>query len=131
MTCSLHLCEKARPIFVRHRDVPHALRENVEKELDTLESTGIITKVDHSDWGSPLYQKLTAQYTYVLTSRRQLTPRITSAHYPIRKISDILSELRGSSHFCRLDLFKAYLNVQMDPESAKIQTISTHQALNK
>jgi hypothetical protein len=47
---SLRLRDKAKPFFYKVRDVPHALRDKVNKELDTLESQEIISKVATSDW---------------------------------------------------------------------------------
>lgn len=52
--------------------------------------------------------------------------RLIDAHYPIRKIDHIFNSLSDSKYFCRLDLFKAYLHVQVDEQSSIIQTISTH-----
>ncbi|XP_054282318.1 uncharacterized protein K02A2.6-like [Macrosteles quadrilineatus] len=53
-TVSLHLRSGAKPIFNRERNVPHALIDQVNKELDLLEIEGIISPVTSSGWGSPL-----------------------------------------------------------------------------
>lgn len=50
----LHLKSDAHPKFCRPRQVPYALKEKVTTELDRLESEGILTKVNHSDWATPI-----------------------------------------------------------------------------
>ena len=42
------------PIYFKSRPVPYALREAVEAEINKLEEHGVIVKVDHSDWASPI-----------------------------------------------------------------------------
>lgn len=51
---SSQLQEETKPIFSHERNVPHAFQELVNEELDDLESIGIITPLNCSDWGSPL-----------------------------------------------------------------------------
>lgn len=128
ITCSLHLREGAKPVFLRERDVPYALKEKVEKELDSLEADGIISKIDHSDWRSPLVivPKPDGNVRLCVDYKIAVNPQIKSAHYPIRRIDEILNSLHNSSYFCRLDLYKAYLNIKVDEESRSIQTISIH-----
>lgn len=127
-TISLQLREGARPVFTKERNVPHALRELVDKELDSLEKSGIITQVNCSDWGSPLVviPKPDGNVRLCVDYKCGVNERIVQANHPIRRIDDVLSSLRNSSYFCKLDLFKAYLHLQVDEESSKIQTISTH-----
>ena len=43
----------AKPIFVKPRRVPYALKDEVERELDKLEKNGVI-KTERSDWASPI-----------------------------------------------------------------------------
>ena len=43
-----------RPVFVKVRRVPYALKEQLEKELDKLAKNGVITKTDRSCWASPI-----------------------------------------------------------------------------
>ena len=44
----------AKPIFVKSRRVPYAVKEKVEQELDKLERHGVIKKTDKSSWASPI-----------------------------------------------------------------------------
>jgi len=44
------LKENAVPVFHRAYDVSYAIRDQVSKELNTLEGQDIITKVSHSQW---------------------------------------------------------------------------------
>ena len=44
----------ARPVFVKARRVPYALKEQVERELDKLEKNGVIKKTDRSCCASPI-----------------------------------------------------------------------------
>ena len=53
-TVKLKLRDGVTPIYTPERNVPYTLREKVEKELDDLETAGIISKSITSDWGSPL-----------------------------------------------------------------------------
>ena len=125
---SLQLRENAKPAFLREREVPYALREAVERELDSLEASGIISKTDTSDWGSPLVviQKKNGGVRLCVDYKVHVNKQLQGAHYPIRKIEDILNSLKDSKWFCTLDLYKAYLHVPVDKPSSIIQTISTH-----
>ncbi|XP_044741936.1 uncharacterized protein K02A2.6-like [Chrysoperla carnea] len=125
---SLKLREKTVPCYFRQREVPYALRDKVEKELDNLEEQGIISKVQASDWGSPLVIIPKADQTVRLCVDYKLAVNkcLVNDNYPIRQVTEIFDSLRDSKYFCRLDLYKAYLHVQVDDESSYIQTITTH-----
>ena len=44
----------ASPRFFHPRPVPYALKNAVEAELDRPVEVGVLKKVDHSDWATPL-----------------------------------------------------------------------------
>ena len=50
----LSLKHRTKPKFCTARQVPYALRDSVDKELQRLESLGVIERVAHSDWSTPL-----------------------------------------------------------------------------
>ncbi|BES92812.1 Hypothetical Protein NTJ_05622 [Nesidiocoris tenuis] len=125
---SLQLRENAKPVYHREREVPYALMDRVEEELQDLETAGIISKVANSDWGSPLVviPKADGSVRLCVDYKIGVNERLVSAHYPIPKIDQILNSLRKSKYFCRMDLYKAYLHIKCDDQSSKIQTITTH-----
>jgi hypothetical protein len=51
---SLLMKPDTKPVFIKPRRVPYALMDAVNNELDVLEKEGIIEKMDHSEWGTPL-----------------------------------------------------------------------------
>lgn len=128
---SLKLRENATPIYTKERPIPYSLKERVEKELDVLERTGIISKTTNSDWGSPLVviPKADGGVRLCVDYKVGVNQRLIDSHYPIRKISDIFNSLRDSKYFCRLDLYKAYLHISVDEQSTIVQTISTHRGM--
>lgn len=125
---SLKLRKGAKPVYTKERQVPYALTERVNKELDNLESAGIISKIANSDWGSPLVviPKSDGGVRLCVDYQVGVNQRLVNAHYPIRKIEHIFNSLRNAKYFCRLDLYKAYLHIPVDEQSSLIQTISTH-----
>lgn len=85
------------------------------------------------DWGSPLVfiPKPDKKVGLCVDYKIAVNPQLESAHYPNRRIDDILNNLRNSTYLCRLDLYKAYLHVQVDDETKRIQAISTHRGIYK
>ncbi len=125
---SLSLRQNSRPVFFKPREIPYAIRSGVEAELEELVKDNIITFVEKSDWGSPLVPvpKPNGKIRLCVDYKVAVNPQLTDAHYPIPRIDYLISQLRNSRYYCKLDLYKAYLHIEMDEESKKIQTISTH-----
>ena len=49
----LHVQPDAKPVFMRPRPVPYALKPAVEKELERLENEGVIRQIECSQWAAP------------------------------------------------------------------------------
>ena len=125
---SLRLRENSKPVFIKPREIPYALREKVETELDSLEKDGIIEKVDHSDWGSPLVviPKPDGNVRLCVDYKTGVNSQLLPSHYPVPSVDETINELRDAEYFCTIDLYKAYLHVKVDQDTSVIQTISTH-----
>lgn len=122
----------SQPIFHKARPVPYALRPLVEKELDRLEGTGIIKKVEHSSWATPLVvvpkangQKVRLCGDYKVTVNRVIVPD----PYPLPTAEDLFATLAGGKYFSVIDLENAYLQVPLSEESKQFLTINTSRGL--
>ncbi|XP_059058843.1 uncharacterized protein K02A2.6-like [Achroia grisella] len=129
----LNLKENIQPIFIKPRRIPYALKEKVDEEIERLCSEGIITKVDHAEWGTPIVPIVKPNGTIRLCADYKVTLNkcIKDEQYPIPIIEDIFTEMNGGKYFCTLDIKQAYLNLEMDDESALLQTLSTHKGTYK
>ena len=54
ISARINVPEEATPKFCKARSVPYAMRPQVDKELDRLVNTGILRKVEHSEWAMPI-----------------------------------------------------------------------------
>jgi hypothetical protein len=48
------LKDDANPRFLKAPPIPFALRKKADKELDLMEKTGVIERIEDSEWASPL-----------------------------------------------------------------------------
>ena len=103
----------------------------MELELDRLESSGIIEKVEHSDWAAPVVPvpkgdgKLYLCGDYKVTVNSQLLVD----KYPLPRPEDLMARLAGGKKFSKLDLSQAYQQVPLDQNSRKYVTINTIKGL--
>ena len=106
-----------KPRFCRTRSVPHALKEPIERELDRLESEGVIEPVSHSDWAVAV-PKLDGTVRLCGDYKVTVNPSI-----------DIDQYLSGGQKFTKLDLSSAYQQMPLEEESRPLVTINTHRGL--
>ena len=50
----LHLRSSATPKFSKARSIPFVIKDIIGAKLDSLEAAGILEKVSHSDWATPI-----------------------------------------------------------------------------
>ena len=128
---NLCLKEGGRPRFCRPHTVPFAIKGKVGSELDRLEETGVLRKVEHSEWAAPIVPVPKKDGSLRLCGDYKVTvnPALNVNRYPLPKPADLLSSLVGGQRFSKLDLTAAYQQVPLDEMSAKLTTINTHQEL--
>eukprot|EP00731_Ephydatia_muelleri_P005042 Em0002g1218a len=131
VTIKLYVDPSATPRFFRPRSVPHALRGRVEQELERLEKTGIIEAIKFSDWATPVVPLVKGDGSIRICGDYKVTiNRVANVEsYPLPRIDDLLAGLEKGKVFSKLDLAHAYLQLQLDEESRKLATISTHKGL--
>ena len=103
----------------------------MEEELKRLEAAGIIEPVTHSDWAAPVVPVVKGDGSIRLCGDYKLTVnRVASLEkYPLPRIEDLISSLGKGKVFTKLDLANAYLQIELEQESKKYVTISTHKGL--
>ena len=95
----LHLKPNSQPKFVKARTVPFALKPAVERELERLEEEGIIEKVTHSEWASPVVAVPKEGGTLRLCGDYKVTlnPVLEVDKYPLPKPDDLFASLAGGA----------------------------------
>ena len=120
-----------KPVFVKARRVPYALKEQVEKELDKLEKHGVIKKTDKSHWASPIVVVPKADNTITICGdyKSTINQSVEDEQYVLPTTQDLYTALVGSKVFSKVDLSHAYAQLNVDKESQENLTINTHKGL--
>lgn len=120
------------PIFFKPRPVPFAYRPKLETELNRLEKINVITRVEHSKWGTPLVTVLKKDGSIRLCADYSVTINkfLEDVNYPLPRIDDLFQALRGGGkRFSKIDLSQAFNQLVVDDETSDILTWSTQRGL--
>ena len=100
-------------------------------ELDCLEASDIIMKVELSDWAAPTVNVVKTDNSTRMCGDYKVTvnPHVMVDKYPLPKTEDIFATLAGGQKFTKLDLAYAYNQLELDEESKKMLTINAHKGL--
>ena len=114
----VHTIEEERSLL-EARPVPLALKEKVERELEKLQSMGIISPVQFSIWAAPIVPVVKQSGEVRICRHYKITVnRAASADsYPLPRVDELLANLAGGQYFSKLDLSQAYLQLPLDEES--------------
>ena len=113
----IHIDPLVAPKFCKYRPLPYAMREMVEKELQRLETLGIIKPVKSFKWAAPIVPVLKPDHKsiricggYKLTANKDLRLE----QYLLPKVEDLFSTLAGGITFIKLDMSQAYQQLVLD-----------------
>ena len=127
----LTLKDDSQARFLKARPMPYALNLKVEEELRRLQNKGILTKVEWSEWATPIVPVLKKDGSVRLCGDYKITvnPELQAEQYPLPRIEDIFANLAGGQKFSKIDLRQAYHQIEMEEDSKKYLTINTHMGL--
>ena len=127
----IHIDPTAIPKYFKARSVPYAMKSKIEDELDRLQKKGIIKPVTFSEWAAPIVPVLKADKFVKICGDFKVTVNPVSKldRYPIPKIEDLLVTLAKGKYFSKLDMSRAYLQLELEEESKKFVVINTHRGL--
>ena len=126
-TASLRVDPNTKPIFCKAYHVPYALREKVGKELDRLESLGIIESIQYSEWAASIVAVLkTDQSIRQCGDYKMTVDKCTNLDsYFITNIEELYMKLSQGGKFAKPDLRSAFLQVSLHKDSKKFLAIYT------
>ena len=127
----LNVDPNATPKFFKAHPFPLALREKVERELEKLQSMGIISPVQFSRWAAPIVPVVKQSGEVRICGDYKITVnRAASADsYPLPRVDELLANLAGGQYFSKLNLSQAYLQLPLGEKSKKYVTVNTHKGL--
>ena len=130
-TAKIYIDSDARPRFCHARQVPYALKEKVDTEIERLVNAGVLEPIQFSEWATPVVPVLKHDGTVRLCGDYKLTVNQVAKTdtYPLPRIEDLFASLTGGRVFSKIDLAQAYLQVPLDEESKKLVVINTHKGL--
>ena len=120
-------------LFLKARPVPFSRIDAFEKELQSLEVLKIVTKVDYSDWATPIIVVYKPSGKVRICGDYRATVNLClhvqcSASYSTNR-AELFAKLKGGMQFSKLDMRDAYLQIELDDETKQLLVINTHKGL--
>ena len=104
-----------------------ALKGKLKKELDRLQSLGIIEQVtDPTPWVSSLVTVLKPNgQIRVCIDPKDLNRVLRRSHYPTPTIDEMLPELSRAKVFSTVDAKNGFWHVELDDDSSRLTTFNS------
>lgn len=127
----LNVKESGKPKFYRFRPVPFALKPKIEAALQQMIDDKIIRPIKYSEWATPIVPVVKPDGSIRICGDYKCTVNqiLCNETYPLPTNTEVFATLSNCKWFSRLDLDRAYTQVKVDEESAKILTLNTHKGL--
>ena len=111
------------------RRMPFAVREEVARQLKTMQENGVI-RPSNSSWASPavLVRKKNGTHRFCV-DYRALNSVTKADTFPLPRIDDLLDQLGESKYFSTLDLAAGYWQIKVHPDSQAKTAFVTPQGL--
>ena len=89
------------PKFFKAHTVPLAIKEKVEQELDDLQKTGIISRVDFSKWACPIVPVLKQNGNVRICGdfKGTINKACIAHSYSLPRVDELLASLAGGQFF--------------------------------
>ena len=104
------------------------IRDKVTTELDRLENDGNLTKVNCSEWATPVDSVAKKDGSIRLCGdfKVSLSNQLKVDQCPLPRVDDVFASLAGGQRFTKIDLRQAYLQLEMEDESKEYLVLNTH-----
>ena len=119
-----------KPQIYGPRQVPYALKDTVDRELKHLENSGVIERIPHSKWATPLVAVPKGDGKCE-DYHRTVNPALEIGQYPLPHPGDLMATLTDGHKFSKLDLSAAYQQMIFDEDSQPYMVINTQKGVFK
>ena len=119
--------ENVKPVVHHPRRVPLSMLDKVKKELDDMEASGIISKVDiPTNWVSSMVcvEKKDGSVRICLDPK-DLNRAVRREHHKIPTLEDIAFRFNGMQYYTIMDMKHGYWHVALTKESSLLTTFNT------
>ena len=108
----------AHPKFCKARSVPFSINQCVVEKFDRLEKEGIVERVMHCDWATPIVPVPKKDGTFRICGDYKVTVNssLEVDQYPLLKPVDIFAALAGGTTFSKIDFSQVYKQLLLDNE---------------
>ena len=116
-----------KPVIHCARHVPISMLDRVRKELDSMERSGIVEKVDKpTNWVSSMVciEKKDGSVRICLDPK-DLNRAVKREHHKIPTMEDIAFRFAGMQHYTIMDMKHGYWHVALTDESSLLTTFNT------
>ena len=105
----------ARPIKQAPRRMPFAVRQEVAKQLKSMQQNRVV-QPSHSPWSSPvvMVRKKDGSHRFCV-DYRGLNAVTKADTFPLPRIDDLLDQLGRARYFSTLDLASGFWQIRMEP----------------
>ena len=124
---TLRIDESVPPKVLPCRKVPIAIQDAVKEELDRLVNKGVLVPVTApTEWVSQMAvaHKPNGKLRICIDPQPR-NAALKREHYRLPMLDDVLTKLRDSKIFSKLDLKEAYWHVRLDEAPSKLTTMTT------
>ena len=126
LKANVHLKPEAKPVFHKPRPLPFAIRQKVKNELDSLETRGVLKRVNFSPWAAPIVVVNKSNGSIrICGDFKGLNRNIDVDQHPIPTLDSLLEKHQGGKFYSKIDLADAYLQIELDDESKKFCVVNT------
>ena len=128
---NIFIDESVKPVFCKARPLPYAIKDKVEKELDSMVEKEILSPVSYAEWAAPIVpiQKQNGGIRICGDFKVTVNKCSEKDKYPIPRIEDLYTKLAGGTVFSVLDLSMAYQQIVVNQRSRRYLTINTTRGL--
>ncbi|XP_049883119.1 uncharacterized protein LOC126378773 [Pectinophora gossypiella] len=128
---AIHLRPNATPKFLKARPVPYAVKDRVENEIDRLVDEGVLRPVSFSEWATPVVPviKKSGEVRLCGDYRSTVNQATESDTYPMPTANEVFAAVAGGKFYTTLDLDRAYTQVTVNHDTAKLLTLNTCKGL--